>query len=377
MSSRLLTFIVGLMLVNFSSLLHAEDGVTDNRILIGQTIGLTGTIAGPVKEMNEGANAYLAGVNSRGGVNGRKIELLTLDDKFDAKSAAANAEILIKKERVFALFLNRGTPLTEAILPLMVANKVPLIAPSTGAMIFHTPTHPLIFNVRAKYQDEVKKGVEHFVTSGTKNIGLLHVDDSFGKDGLAGFVSAMKDNHLTPTVIASFPRVKPDYAAAADAVIQANPSALIIVSSSANTVEVIKAIRAKGGLMQIMTLSNNSSLSFVQDLGPVGIGIIVSQITPAPNMISTGLGKEFSAAAKAHNTTMSYAAMEGFVAAKVLVEGLKRAGRDLTREKFVRAMESIQKVDLGGIVITYTPSDHTGSEFVDLTMIGRDGRFIR
>lgn len=377
MVSRLRTFIVGLILVNFSCQLYAEDGVTDTKILIGQTIGLTGTIAAPVKEMNEGANAYLAGVNSRGGVNGRKIELITLDDKFDPKLAAANAESLIKKEHVFALFLNRGTPHTEAILPLMVANKVPLVAPSTGAMIFHTPTHPLIFNVRAKYQDEVKKGVEHFVTSGAKSIGLLHVDDSFGKDGLAGFVSAMNTHNITPAIIASFPRVKPDYAATADAVIKANPSALIIVSSSANTIEVIKAIRAKGGLMQIMTLSNNSSQSFVQDLGTIGTGIIVSQITPAPNLLSTGLGKEFSAAAKAHNTTVSYAAMEGFVAAKVLVEGLKRAGRDLTREKFVRALESIQKVDLGGVTITYTSADHTGSEFVELTMIGRDGRFIR
>ncbi len=376
MFGSLRVLIIGLISIGFFCQAHAEDGVTDAKILIGQTIGLTGTIAAPVKEMNEGANAYIASVNSRGGINGRKIELITLDDKFDAKLAAANAEVLIKKEHVFALFQNRGTPLTEAILPIIAANKVPLIAPSTGAMVFHSPVNPLLFNVRAKYQDEVKKGVEHFTTIGATKIGLLHVDDSFGKDGLAGFVSAMNDRSLIPAVITSFPRVKPDYAATADAIVKANPSALIIVSSSANTVEVIKAIRAKGSMVQIMTLSNNSSQSFVQDLGPAGNGVIVSQITPAPNSVTTGLGKEFMALAKASNTTVSYAAMEGFVAAKVLVEGLKRAGRTLTRESFVRAMESMQKFDLGGVMISYTATDHTGSEFVEMTMIS-NGRFIR
>ncbi len=376
MFGSLRVLIVSLVSIGFFCQAYAEDGVTDTKILIGQTIGLTGTIAAPVKEMNEGANAYITSVNSRGGVNGRKIELITLDDKFDAKLAAANAELLMKRDHVFALFQNRGTPLTEAILPIIAANKVPLIAPSTGAMIFHTPINPLLFNVRAKYQDEVKKGVEHFTTIGTTKIGLLHVDDSFGKDGLAGFVSAMNDRSLIPAIITSFPRVKPDYAATADAIVKANPGALIIVSSSANTVEVIKAIRAKGSMVQIMTLSNNSSQSFVQDLGAAGNGVIVSQITPAPNSVTTGLGKEFMALAKASNITVSYAAMEGFVAAKVLVEGLKRAGRTLTRESFVRAMESMQKYDLGGLMISYTTTDHTGSEFVEMTMIS-NGRFIR
>ncbi len=377
MFGSLRVLIVSLISAGFFCHAYAEDGVTDTRILIGQTIGLTGTIAGPVKEMNEGANAYIASVNSRGGVNGRKIELLTLDDKFDAKLAAANAEQLVKKDRVFTLFQNRGTPPTEAILPILAASKIPLIAPGTGARVFHAPVNPLVFNVRAKYQDEVRKGVEHFATIGAKNIGLLHVDDSFGMDGLAGFVGAMNDRNMIPAIVATFPRVKPDYAAAADTIIKANPNALIIVSSSANTVEVIKAIRAKGSMVQIMTLSNNSSQSFVQDLGPAGTGIIVSQITPAPNSVNTGLGKEFMALAKASNITVSYAAMEGFVAAKVLVEGLKRAGRNLTRDGFVRALESMQKFDLGGLMISYTPADHTGSEFVEMTMISKDGRFIR
>jgi branched-chain amino acid transport system substrate-binding protein len=369
--------IFALLLASLVITASAEDGVTDSTILIGQTVGLTGTIAGPVKEMNEGAAAYLAGINKKGGVHGRKIQILTLDDKFDPALAASNAERLIKKERVFALFQSRGTPHTEAIAPLLAANNIPLIGPSTGAAVFHAPVNRLLFNVRAKYQDEVIKAVQHFTTLGVNKIGLLHVDDSFGRDGLAGFNRAMAASKLQPVIITTFDRVKPDYAATADAIIKANPSALIIVSSSKNTVEVVKMIRAKGSRMQISTQSNNSSQSFVKELGTAGTGVIVSQVTPAPHLVTTKLGQEFAVAAKASDATVSYAAMEGFIAAKVLVEGLQRAGPKLTRESFIQGMESIERVDLGGLMIHYSPNDHTGSEFVELTMIGRDGRFIR
>jgi branched-chain amino acid transport system substrate-binding protein len=355
----------------------AEDGVTDSTILIGQTVGLTGTVAGPVKEMNEGAQAYFDQVNKQGGVHGRKIEFRILDDKFDPKLTYSNAEQLIKKDRVFALFLGRGTPHTQGILPLLAANEVPLLAPSTGAAIFHTPVNHWLFNIRVKYQDEIVKAIEHFTTIGITNIGLLHVDDAFGDDGLEGFNKAMAAHKLAPAIVTKFARVKPDYAATAATIIKANPSALIIVSSAKNTVEVIKEIRAQGGHMQIMTQSNNSSAAFVKELGPAGTGVIVTQITPAPHLLTTKLGQEFKAAAKVSGATVSYPAIEGFVNAKVLVEGLRRAGRHLTRESFVRALESMQRTDFGGLMVTYSPNDHSGSEFVELTMIGKDGRFVR
>jgi branched-chain amino acid transport system substrate-binding protein len=374
--NRLATFLI-LSFAWTTFVSAAENGVTDKAILLGQSVGLTGTVAAPVKEMNEGANAYFIVVNKNGGVHGRKIELLTLDDKFDPALTVANAEILIKKERVFALFGGRGTPHTKAIIPILAENKVPLIAPSTGSTIFHEPPIRWIFNIRAKYQTEVEKGVEHFATVGVKKIGILHVDDAFGQDGLDGFNKAMTTHKLTPTNITKFARVKPDYAETAATVIKANPSALVIISSSKNTIEVIKAIRAQGNQMQIMTLSNNSSSAFVQELGTAGAGVIMSQITVAPHLVSTKLGQEFLAAAKASGATISYPAIEGYVNAKVLVEGLQRAGRNLTREGFIRALESMQRIDMGGILITYGENDHSGSEFVELTMIGKNGRFIR
>jgi ABC-type branched-subunit amino acid transport system substrate-binding protein len=327
--------------------------------------------------VNEGARAYFNQMNKRGGVHGRKIEMMILDDKFDPALTLANAQTLIKKEHVFALFLGRGTPHTLGILPLLAADNVPLIAPSTGAAVFRNSVIHQLFNVRARYQDEIAVAVEHFATVGVKNIGLLHVDDAFGQDGLEGFNKAMAAQKLTSVSITKFARVKPNYAAAAAAVIKSNPGALVVVSSATNTVEVIKAIRAQGGHMQIMTLSNNSSEAFLKDLGPAGAGVIVTQITPAPNLVTTKLGQEFEAAAKENGATMSYAAMEGYVNAKVLVEGLQRAGRDLTREGFIRAMESIQHVDFGGETITYGPSNHSGSRYIELTMIGKDGHIVR
>ncbi len=355
----------------------AENGVSDTTILIGQTVGVTGTVAAPVKELNEGATAYLNLINQQGGVHGRKIEMRVLDDKFDPALTRANAETLIKKDKVFALFLGRGTPHTKGILPLLEENNVPLLAPSTGAAIFHQPVHRLLFNIRAKYQDEVVKAVEHFTTIGIQAIGILHVDDAFGMDGLEGFKKAMDARKLTPTGITKFARVKPDYQATATEVIKAQPAALIIVSSAKNTVEVIKAIRAQGGHMQIMTMSNNSSDAFVKELGPAGVGVIVSQITPAPHLLSTPLGQEFKKAIKNTNVTVSYPAIEGFMNAKVLVEALRRAGPKLTREGFIHALESMKRVDFGGLMVTYGPDDHTGSEFVELTMIGKNGRFVR
>ncbi|MDY7540572.1 ABC transporter substrate-binding protein [Undibacterium sp. RTI2.1] len=358
-------------------LAYAEDGVSESTILLGQTVGLTGQIAGPVKEMNAGANAYFAYINKNGGVNGRKIEVRTLDDKFEPALAAGNAGTLIKTEHVFALFQSRGTPHTEALLPLLAENKIPLIAPSTGATLFHTPNNRYVFNVRAKYRDEVTRGVEQFNTVGIKEIGVLHVDDSFGNDGLIGFNHAMAKYNLTPAIVFKYDRTKPDVAAVVATLNQSKAKALIIVGSATTTVDIIKAVRAQGNAVQIMTLSNNSSQSFVEALGKASAGIIVSQIMPAPNSTSTKLGQEFKEIAAPQGVNSSYASMEGFVGAKVMVEALRRAGRNLTRDSLIRALESMRRFDLGGVVLSYTDQNHSGSEFVELTIISKDGKFLR
>ncbi len=356
---------------------YAEEGVTDKSILLGQTVGLTGIVAAPVREMNEGALAYFSEVNKQGGVFGRQIILQTLDDKFDPAITAVNAKRLINEEHIFAFFQGRGTPHTQAILPLLAQYGVPLFFPSTGAAVFHSPVNRWVFNVRPKYQDEVSEAIKYFSTLKLNKIGLLYVDDAFGLDALTGFKNTMASRQLPTNIVQKFSRVNPDYTQIAQTLVKLQPEALIIASSSKNTVEVIKALRKAGGNFQLLTLSNNSSAAFVSDLGSAGAGVIVSQVMPVPNLHLSNLATEFMHAGKSNKVTMSYASMEGYVNAKVLVEGLRRAGKDLTREKLVHALESIHRLDIGGIMIDYGPQDHSGSAYIELTMIGRDGKFIR
>src|SRR2546423_432684 len=182
-------------------------------LVIGQTSGFTGPVAAGVKENTEGAKLYIDHINAQGGVNGQRIELVSLDDKFDPKLAAENARKLIVERNAIALFMNRGTPHTEAIKPLLDEYKVPLVAPSTGAMILHKPVHPWIFNVRATYQREAEKAITHLATIGLTRIALVHVDDSFGADCASGAQKGYEKAGIKPVFTDKFDRAKPDFTA--------------------------------------------------------------------------------------------------------------------------------------------------------------------
>ncbi|MBC3861769.1 ABC transporter substrate-binding protein [Undibacterium jejuense] len=356
---------------------YAEDGVFENKIVIGQTIGISGDVAGPVKEMLEGSQAYFDFINKSGGIHGRKIELKILDDEFNPLKTLANTEILVKKEHVFALFQSRGTPHTESILPILTSFQIPLIAPITGSSVFYEKKYRYLFNTRAKYQDEIRKGVEHFFTMGIKEVSLIYVNDAFGIDGLTGFNKAMSRYKLNPIAIYHIDRVTPNIDTTVNTLVKTTSKAVIVVSSSSSAVEIIKNLRVKNSAIQIMTLSNNSSQSFVNSLGSLGYGIIVSQIMPAPHLMTSMLGQEFKKIAQANGVAPTYAAMEGFVTAKVLVEGLKRSGSNPTRSSLIRGLETMRQFDLGGLVINYDEQNHDGSEFIELTIISKTGQFLR
>ncbi|WP_235935293.1 ABC transporter substrate-binding protein [Undibacterium crateris] len=356
---------------------YAEDGVFENKIVIGQTIGISGDVAGPVKEMLEGSRAYFDFINTSGGIHGRKIELKILDDEFNPLKTLANAEILVKKEHVFALFQSRGTPHTERILPVLTSFQIPLIAPITGSSVFYERKYRYLFNTRAKYQDEISKGVEHFFTTGINEVSLIYVNDAFGMDGFAGFSKAMSRYKLNPIATYHIDRISPDINATVNALVNTSSKAVIIVASSSTTVEIIKNLRVKNNAIQIMTLSNNSSQSFVNSLGPLGYGVIVSQIMPPPHLMTSMLGQEFKKIAQANGVAPTYAAMEGFVAAKVLVEGIKRSGSNPTRTGLIKGLETMRNFDLGGLVISYDEQNHDGSKFIELSIISKTDQFLR
>ncbi|MGH6626255.1 MAG: ABC transporter substrate-binding protein [Burkholderiaceae bacterium] len=359
-------------------LLAAFSTVAQAQLLVGQTAGFTGPVGAGVKETTEGARLYLDAVNDKGGVHGQKIELISLDDKFDPKLAAENARKLIEGQNVVALFLNRGTPHTEAIVPLLDQHGVPLVGPSTGAMVLHQPPKKHVFNVRATYQREAEKAISHLNSTGITRIAVVHVDDSFGADGLAGAQKGLTSARLAPVALGKFDRAKPDFSQIAPKVAQANAQAVMLIASGAAVVEGVKALRAAGSNAQVVTLSNNASAGFVKSLGDNARGVIVTQVFPYERSIAYPIVKEAQDLARGKGLNeVSPAMLEGFASAKVLVEALRRAGPKPGRDKVQAALEGLRKFDIGGLEVSYSGSDHTGLDFADLSIIGNDGRFKR
>lgn len=346
------------------------------QILIGQTTGVTGAVAATVKETSLGARLYIDAINAKGGVGGEKLELVTLDDQFDPKLSAANARTLVEKHKVVALFMTRGTPHTEAVIPVLEQYGVPLVAPSTGAMVLHAPVRRFVFNVRATYQREAEKAIAHLTSIGIQRIAVLHVDDSFGLDGLQGAQRGLDAAHLHAAVVAKFDRTKPDFSAIAPLLKQADTQAAMIIGTGPAVVAGIRAIKASGQKMQFATLSNNASDGFMQLLGADAPGVVVSQVLP--NSLNYLLVREATQLARARNIAeLSPAMLEGFASAKVLVEALRRSGSKPTRERLLAALESMQKYDLGGMEISYSPGNHTGLDFADLSIVSANKKFRR
>jgi branched-chain amino acid transport system substrate-binding protein len=347
------------------------------QIKVGQTAGFTGIAAPGVKEITDGAKLYLDAVNANGGVNGRSIELTSLDDKFDPKLAAENAKKLAE-QGVVALFLTRGTPHSQAVLPVLAEYKLPLIAPSTGAMVFHRPVNPWVFNVRASYQREAEAAVRHLHMTGLERIALVQVDDSFGADGAAGALKGFAGGAKAPVLHAKYDRANPDFNAIVPKVVAANAQAVVFIGTGDTVAAGVNQLRAGGSSAQVVTLSNNASYGFVKSLASHARGTIISQVFPSERMVAKPIVKEMNDLAKAKGIFEPTPAMlEGFAAAKVLVEGLRQAGNNPTRATLHRALEGLRATDIGGLEVGYGPGDHTGLDFVELSIVGPDGRFKR
>ncbi len=361
-----------------AGLVLAAAGGAHAQILVGQTAGFTGAVAAGVKEVTDGAMLYLDAVNAKGGVNGQPVQVIALDDKFDPKLAAENARTLITEKNVVALFLTRGTPHNQAILPLLAEYKVPLIAPSTGAMVLHRPVNPWVFNVRATYQREAERAVAHLQTIGMDRIAIVHVDDSFGADATEGAMKGFAAAGRTPLFVAKYDREKWDFSGIAPQLVKENAQAVLFLGSGNAVADGVAAFHAAGSKAQVVTLSNNASGGFVKSLKENARGVIVSQVFPNERSMSAGIVKEAYDLAVAKGLEgVSPAMLEGYAAAKVLVLGLRRAGPNPTRAKVQQALDSLGKVDLGGLELSYSPTDHTGLDFVDLSIIGADGKFRR
>jgi ABC-type branched-subunit amino acid transport system substrate-binding protein len=328
-------------------------------------------------EFIQGAQACFEATNREGGINGRKIVLKTLNDEFKPEPAAANTKTLIEQEKVFALFGYRGTAGTTASLPVLTAAKVPLVGTTSGVWPLRAPVPPYLFHVRASTIDEVETAVRQVTNQGVVRIAIAYQDDGYGKEALGALESSMKTRNLKIAVAAPVPRNTDDVAGAAKAVAGSGAQAVIMAMQSKPAAKFVAETRKAGGSLQFIALSVAGGL--YADLGAGAEGVMVVQVTPTPFVATAApIVKEYQDAMKKIDAkSFSYGSMEGFIAAKTVVRGLSKAGKDLTREKFIAALESMKGEDIGGFTLNYGPENHNGSGFVDITMLRKDGSFAR
>ncbi len=377
MSARLSACVLGLSL----AAAHAEVGVTNDTIVIGQSAPMSGPASQLGQQLNLGAKLYFNAVNAAGGVNGRKIELKVLDDFYEPDAAARNTKTLISDTKVFALFGYVGTPTSLAALKLATSAGVPFFAPYSGAMALREPFVRNVFHVRASYNDETASIVQQIRTTGLKRIAVVYNDDAYGKAGLDGVQRALgtaAGKGVTLTAQASVARNTTDVKGAISTVLAQKPEAIVVISAYQTVAALVKDAQEQGYAGQFYNVSFVGTKALANTLGKAGGGVIISQVMPYPYSGASPLVRDYQKLLKAEGISdFDYGSIEGYVAARVFVEGLKRAGRDLTREKLITALESMGNYDLGGFNVNFSPSNHVGSKFVEMTIINSSGQVIR
>ena len=357
---------------------HAETGVTGSRILLGQSAAFSGPAAQLGITLHAGAKLYFDSVNHQGGVHGRKIEIVTADDKYEPELTAENTRRLIQTDQVFALFGYVGTPTSNAALPLFSSAKVPFFAPFTGARSLREPFNRQIFHIRAGYIEETEHLVDQLARVGIRNIAAFYQNDAYGQAGLEGVQRALTKRGLAMVDSAPVERNSRNVAPAAQKLLAKRPDAIIQVSTYEASAALVRQMRAAGYTGQFHNVSFVGSQPLASALGADGPGVGISQVVPFPWKPSNPIVAEYTRELKkAGKDEPNFSSLEGYIAAKVFVEGLRRAGPDLTREKFIAALETItlKNYDIG-FPVEFSPTRHTGSAFVDMTVITKNEKFI-
>lgn len=345
-------------------------------LVIGQTADFSGPQASAVKETTAAARAYFDRVNKAGGVNGRPIVLESIDDGFDPKRTAENARKLIAEKQPLALMLSRGTANAEALIPVTQQYRIAVLGPVGGSERMHNPADHYLFNLRPPHKYEAQKAVGQLASQGLQHIAVVYVDDAMGNDAVKGAIAGLEAAGLQPAALAKIPRGEPRVEEAVEAMVKAQPDAVVGLCIPKSCAALVHRMREKGLLAQFVSMSNTSSSGYVKNLGADARGVIVTQVYPYPYNDSTGAAKEFHHLAAEYHLATSYSAMEGFIAAKVMTEALRRAGANPTPQSLIAALEKMD-YDVGNFPIAFAGHGRSGNEFMEMTMISRGGRFIR
>lgn len=374
---RLISALCALLSATAVSSALAADAAVTGTIVLGQVAPFSGRSVKLAEEFNLGARTYFQALNERGGINGHRVEIRTRDDRYEPAETARLAKELIEQEGVFALFGTVGTGTSQAAVTVATAAGVPMFAPSTGALTVRTPFNRQVFHVRTGYIEEADHIVEQLAVSSLRQIAVLHQNDAYGKAGLEAVSKAQEKRGLKIAAVADIARDATDMTEAAKKLMAASPQAVVMVASYTSSAALVKAMKKLGYAGQFVATSYVGGKSLADELGGDGTGIWISEVVPFPWSEGTALQREYNQALqRAGVPHRSFGSMEGYLAAKVFAEGLRRAGRDPTRARFITALESMQGWDAGGYRISYSPTDHGGTHRVEMTMIGPGGKFL-
>ena len=345
----------------------------DSRIVLGQSAAFSGPAMQLGTQFHAGAKLWFDQLNAKGGVGGRQVEIRHLDDGYEPDRCVANTEKLIKDD-AFALFGYIGTPTSLAALPLATSAKVPFIAPFSGAMGLRDPFKREAFHLRASYDDETELIVKQLTELAQNRIAVFYQNDAYGKAGLSGVTKALTARQLKPTAEATVERNSVDVADAVGKLAKSGAQAIVQIGSYKACAAFIREAKKAGYGGKFYNVSFVGTQALADELGKDGAGVVVSQVVPSPYNPARPVSREFVAAAKQQGRVQAnFSSMEGYLAAKLFTEGLKRAGGKPTREALIAALESINE-DFGGYRVSFGPGNHVASKFVELSMLTGDGR---
>ena len=349
---------------------------SESRIILGQSAAFTGPAAQLGIQFHQGAKVYFDQFNAQGGTGRQQIELRKLDDGYEPARCAENTKKFIADD-VFALFGYVGTPTSVVALPMAIKEKIPFIAPFSGAMVLREPFSRYAFHVRASYNDETALIVKQLTNLGLKKIAVFYQNDAYGKAGLDGVNLALGRLNLKPVAEATVERNSVDVAQAVKTLVAASPDAVVQIGAYKACAAFIREARKSGYGGTFYNVSFVGTQALADELGKDGAGVVVSQVVPSPYNPARQIAREFAEAVKAANNkevSANFSSMEGYLAARLFAEGLRRAGPKPTRELLMTGLEGIGNQSFGGFSVSFGPTDHVASSFVELSMLTGDGR---
>jgi ABC-type branched-subunit amino acid transport system substrate-binding protein len=355
---------------------HAEDGVSADKIVLGQAAALTGPAAALGQGMKVGLEAAFAEVNKAGGIKGRKLELKSVDDGYEPTRSIGVVKKLLNEDKVFAIIGTVGTPTAAAILPIAANAGVPVIGAFTGVEFLREPYKPLVMNVRASYYQETEAMVEHLTKDlGYTRIGLMYQDDGYGQAGLAGLQRALAKRNLKLTGEGTYERNTVAIKSALLAVRKAKPEAVVMISSYKPAAAFIKLAREIKFDPTFVNVSFVGSDALAKELGSNGAGVVVTQVVPFPLDNKIPVVGRYQAALKsvAPDAKPGFVSLEGYLVGRTLIAGLEKIDGAPTRKGLVEAVQKTSPIDFGGMKLSYSTTDNRGSDHVFLTVIQTDG----